>query len=411
MAWVAGRYAARSVTRNLRRSSLAVAGIAIGCVLALVMEGFNRGRDELFARAGASSGLGHLRVVPRDWPSDHDVRLRLADWRADLAAAEALPAVAAAAPRARAEVLLALGTHVTAIEMVGVDPGREPATDRFVRTIQAGRYLEPGETGAIVIGRATANRLTADVDDDLLASVVGQSGEIEGAMFRIAGIVDTGSEDLDATICQVALGDLEKLTGRAGAGEITVMIRDWRAIDRVRDALAPRVASGDEVMTWAELSPDFKGHMRQDQIMSRAITAIILVIVLLGVASAQLAAVLDRRREFAVLSALGTGAWTMIRLVLLEGTALGVAGGLIGLGVGAPVLWHWATVGLDFSRFIGSNMSVSGAFIEPVIYLDFGVWVVPYTFLVAIGATLLASLYPAAFAARIDPAAALRVAQ
>ena len=48
---------------------------------------------------------------------------------------------------------------------------------------------------------------------------------------------------------------------------------------------------------------------------------------------------------------------------------------------------------------------------EPVIYGDFGWWIVPYVFVVAIGATVLASLYPAWFAARTDPAVALRVAQ
>lgn len=408
---VAGRYAARSLRRNFRRSALAVLGIAIGCMLALIMEGFNRGRDELFARAGASSGLGHLRVVPAGWRAEHDVRLRLADWRRDLAAAEALPAVAAAAPRARAEVLLAMGTHVTAVEMVGVDPAREPATDRFIRTITAGRYLTPADTGVIVLGQATADRLSAELDDDLLASVVSRSGEIESAMFRIVGIVRTGSEDLDATISQVPLGDLARLTGLDGAGEIAVMLRDWRGIAEARAPLAAQVAPSDDVMTWDELSPDFKGHMRQDQMMSHVITGIILFIVLLGVASAELAAVLERRREFAVLSALGMSTWTMVRLVLLEGLTLGLVGGLIGLGVGAPIVWRLAQSGIDLSGVSGAGYSISGAFIEPVIYLDFGAWVVPYTLLIALGATLVASLYPAMFAARTDPAVALRVAQ
>jgi ABC-type lipoprotein release transport system permease subunit len=411
MAWVAGRYAARSLRRNVRRSILAIVGIAIGCSLALIMEGFNRGRDELFARAGASSGTGHLRVVPARWRLERDVRLRLADWRGDLTAALALPNVAAAAPRARADGLLAMGTHVSAVELVGVDPGREPATDRFVRTMSAGRYLQPDDRGTIVLGQATADRLSAGLDDDVLASLVGRGGDIESTMFRIVGLVRTGSDDLDATICQVPLADLEALTGRAGAGEIAVILNDWRAIDQTRDALAPGLASPDEVMTWEELSPDFKGHMRQDQTASRVITGIILLIVLLGVMSAELAAVLERRREFAVLSALGMSGWTMTRLVVLEAITLGVLGGLGGLAIGGPVVWRLARTGIDLGRMFGANYSISGAFIEPIIYLDFGIWVLPYTLVVAVVATVAASVYPAAFAARTDPAVALRVAQ
>ena len=47
MSWVTARYAVRSVSRNLRRTVLSIAGIAIGCALALFMESINRGRDEL----------------------------------------------------------------------------------------------------------------------------------------------------------------------------------------------------------------------------------------------------------------------------------------------------------------------------------------------------------------------------
>ncbi|HEY6106713.1 MAG TPA: hypothetical protein VIV59_12065, partial [Anaeromyxobacteraceae bacterium] len=67
MAWVEGRYAARSVRRNVRRSALSVVGIGVGVALAVFMESVNRGREGLFARAAAYSGAGHLRVVPSGW--------------------------------------------------------------------------------------------------------------------------------------------------------------------------------------------------------------------------------------------------------------------------------------------------------------------------------------------------------
>src|SRR5512140_3588515 len=118
MAWIASRYALRSVARNVRRSALSVVGIAIGCVLALFMESLNRGKSELFARVGASSGIGHVRVVPAGWRARHDLQLRLGDGEADVAAARSLPGVAVATTRTRAQVLLAVGTHVVPVEMV-----------------------------------------------------------------------------------------------------------------------------------------------------------------------------------------------------------------------------------------------------------------------------------------------------
>ena len=138
---------------------------------------------------------------------------------------------------------------------------------------------------------------------------------------------------------------------------------------------------------------------------------IILLIVLLGVASAQLAAVLERRREFAVLSALGMSGLTMARLILQEALILGLAGAALGLAAGLPIVWWLAHGGIDFSRYLGRGYAFQGVLMEPVIYGDFGLWIVPYVCAVAVGATVVASVYPAWYTARTDPAVALRVAQ
>lgn len=411
MAGGTSRYALRSVGRNLRRTALSVVGIGIGCALALVMESINRGRDELFARMGAYSGAGHVRVVPAGWRARRDARLRLADAAAALEAARSLPGVAAVTARARAQVLLAMGTRVHPVEMVGVDPLNEPRTYRFVRDVGQGRYLRPGERGAVVIGKAAAERLRAGLDDELMATSVGAAGAIANAMFRIVGVVSSGSEEIDAGICQVTLADLEELTGQAGAGEVTIVLQDWRAADAARAALAPRVTRGDEVLTWGEIAPEFRGHLEQDKAASRFVSALILVIVFLGVASAQLAAVLERRREFAVLSALGTSAGRMARIVLQEALMLGLGGAAAGLALGLPLVWRLASAGLDFRRYMGTSYAFQGVLIEPVIYGDAGAWMVPYVLVVAVGATVAASLHPAVFAARTDPAAALRMSR
>ena len=386
MAWPSTKYAVRSVARNVRRTALSIAGIGIGCALALFMESMNRGRDELFARMGAYSGSGHLRVVPSGWPERRDVRLRLADWQRDLTAARELPGAQGVTVRARAQGLLAMGTHVVPLEIVGVDPVNEPSTDVFVRRVRQGRYLEAGEREAIVVGEIVADRLGVEVEDEILASTVGQGGDIENAMFRIVGIVTSGSAEIDANIAQVPLPDLEQLTGLTGAGEVTLVLADWRATDAARGWLAPRVAIGDRVLTWGEISPEFKGHMEQDKATSRFVSAIILLIVLLGVASAQLASVLERRREFAVLSALGMNRWHVVWLVLQESLALGIAGALVGLGLGAPIVWRFARVGLDLRTYLGSSYTFEGVIVEPVIYGDYGTWVVAYVLLIAVGA-------------------------
>lgn len=405
------QYAVRSIRRNVRRTTLSVAGVAIGCWLLNVTESFNRGKDGIFAQAGAESGTGHLRVVPAGWERTRDLRLRLTDPERDLAAARALPGVTVAAPRVRTQAILAMGTHVVAVELVGVDAEAERKAYRYARRVGEGRWLAEGSTGEIVIGRAIADRLGVGIDDDLLVTAVGRGGQIEASMLRVVGIVSTGSEEIDLAISHVAIADVEKLTDRAGLGEVTLLIDDWRRAEEAAAALQRALGGKDEVLDWKRITPDFVAHMKQDTAGSRVITAIIMLVVMIGVASAQLAAVLERRREFAVLAALGMGGGRLVLVVLVEGVTLGLAGAGAALLLSVPSAWALARWGLDFSAFVGGSYAFGGTVIDPLIHGDIGPWLVVETLVIAVGATVLSSIYPAWFAARTDPAQALRVAQ
>lgn len=403
-------YALRSLRRNARRTALSIVGIGIGCALALFMESLNRGRDELFARMGTYAGAGHVRIVPRAWDERRDPRLRLADLQADLSAVKQLDGISAVTVRARAQALLAMGTHVVPVEIVGVDPNTEPKTNRFARNITVGRYLVVSDTNAVVIGEAIAHRLVAGVDDEILATAVGKDGEIESVLLHIVGIVRTGSEDVDATMCQVRLNDIEQLTGLNGAGELAIILNDWQQADAVAASLRQTIHGVDDVLTWGELNPEIKGHLEQDRAVSRLVSGIMLLIVVLGVASAQLAAVLERRKEFAVLSALGTPGRVITAVLFEEAIVIGIASAALGLLLGLPFVWALATRGIDLRRYMGSNYSFQGVFIEPVIYGDAGAWTASYVLTAAMLVTVVASLYPAWCASKTNPADTLRVA-
>jgi ABC-type antimicrobial peptide transport system permease subunit len=138
----------------------------------------------------------------------------------------------------------------------------------------------------------------------------------------------------------------------------------------------------------------------------------ITLVVFLGIASAQLAAVLERRREFAVLAALGMKGGQLVRIMLTEGLILGLVGGVLALGVGGFATYLSATRGIDFGAMYGdADLGISNILIDPIMYSDFGWWLVPLGMLLSLGATTLSSLYPAWYALRTNPADALRVDQ
>lgn len=407
----ATRYAMRSLHRNLRRTMLSIVGLAFGVGIGVVALSWVGGQEAMSVNALAAGGLGHLRIAPDGWNERRDDALRLEDGASVLERVRATEGVAVAAPRARVGGLLGLGTRTSHVTLTGVDPEAEPRALRYVRTVQEGRYLEPGEEGAVVLGHTVAERLRAELEDELVVTVVDDAGEMQSALLVVVGIVSTGSRPIDSSIAHVSIADVERLSGRAGYGEITVLLDDADAAPAARQEIAAWLPPGDEALTWLDVSPEFRSRLQTAEAFTDFAITVVLLVVLLGVASAQLTGVLERRKEFAVLAALGMRGRSLVRVVVTEGVLLGVAGAIGALAWAGPITHHWATAGVDLSALIQSRdgLAFGGVLIDPMYYPAFGAWISGAALGLSLIATVVASLYPAWFASRTDPASALRV--
>lgn len=407
---VSTKYAFYSLCRHTRRTILSIVGIGLGCGLCLFMIGWVKGESRMMLKAAAESGNGHLRIVPDKWVQTRENDFRLDDWRTILQELRSSEKIKRVTPHARKEALLAFGTRTIGVEVVGVDPTTEQSTNRLVRKLSEGHYLKRGTTDTTVVGREITKRLNVELDDELLITVADSNGEMKSAMLRIIGIAETGSEELDASICHVTLSDLEKLTGLSGAAELTAVVREPKRLKNITKAILEDLPKDCAVLTWKEIMPELASGVKVDETWTRLTVAIVMIVVLLGIASSQLTAVLERRREFAVLSALGMKKARLIKIMLMEGLVLGFIGGIIGLIAGIPFTYLLAIKGIDLSRFYGgSGISVSNILIDPVFKGDFGWWLFPLSFILSLTATILSSLYPAWYASKTDPAVALRV--
>jgi len=406
---VAGKYAFRSLFRNLRRTVLSAVGAGVGCAIAVVGTCWVGGAGEMQMRAASESGAGHLRIVPKGWTETRENTLRLAESGHVAASVAKLRGIKVAAGRARANGLLAFGNRTSGVEITGVDPEAEYASNRIVNKSKLeGRYLRAGDAGKTVIGRGLAKRLDVELDDDLYVTMSGK-GEITSLMLNIVGILETGSESIDTTICHVTLDDLAKATGYDGPGEISLLLEDPKLMSSIHAEVTAALGGRNDVITWKEVSPELAANVDGDAAFTRILMGIIVVVVSLGIAGAQLTAVLERRKEFAVLSALGMKGGQIVSLILMEAILIGVGGAAVALATGGPFAYWLATEGVNIAKMMGGETSLGGVLLDPVMYATFGVWVVWYALAISLVSTLVASIYPAWFATRTNPADALRV--
>jgi len=397
----------RNLSRKRRRTFLSVAGVAVSCAISLVTIGYVKGKIETFVRTTADGGIGHLRLVPEEWMKARDPKWRLHDWQRELDLLRSAPDVRVATPRLRAQGMIAMGAHAVGVEVVGVDPQTEPQTFRYVRKMGSGRYLDAKGRNEMVLGQGAADTLKIEAGDVVVATVVGAGGDMLSDMFTVVGLVSTGIEEVDAGLCQVNMPDLERLTGQPGAGEITLILRDYRKAQELQTALSPKLSTADRLLRWDQIAPESRLAVEINQKVSVWLTAILMIVALMGVASAQLTAVLERRKELAMLAAIGMSGRRLGALIFLEGAVLGILGAAGALILAVPIDFYLATIGIN----MGSNIQFSSMAIDTVFRTDFGWWLLADASILSLVTALLASAYPAWFVSRQDPISAMRVSQ
>lgn len=409
MGQISGKYALRSLFRHPRRTILSMVGAGVGCAMGILASSWMGGSAEMQMRAASASGAGHLKIVPNGWPATRDNSLRLTDAVATVRIVRELDGVRECAARVRANGLLAFGTRSSGVEVVGVEPEMEFASNRIVnRSRLEGRYLRTGDTGKTVIGRALARRLNVRLDDDLYVTLAGKD-EITSAMLNIVGILDTGSRDLDVGICHITLEDMARITRRPGPGELAILLESPVRLKTIRAELSRRIGARNTVISWKEVMPELAAGVEGDTAFTRILVTIIIIVVSLGIMSAQMTAVLERRRELAVLSALGMRGRRIVAALATEAFLIGLGGALVGASLGGPIAWLLAYRGVDIGQLLGGETSICGVLLDPVIYGSFGWWIVWYALGVSVVATGVATIYPAWFATRMKPAEGLRV--
>ena len=160
------------------------------------------------------------------------------------------------------------------------------------------------------------------------------------------------------------------------------------------------------VVTWRNLLPEVDQMIEYVRVILSLVTGIVLSVVAIGVMNTLMMSVMERTRELGIMMALGTRPRAIVTLVLYESLVLALAGILGGLALGVPVVQYLGARGLDLSLYAGGVQSIPGltGIIHPVLM---PASLVRPAFLL-VGLSVLAALYPAWRAARLQPAEAIR---
>jgi ABC-type lipoprotein release transport system permease subunit len=395
----------RDLGRNRRRSILSLIAVGLGLGLLILMNGYIAGVFDEAMQNDIRLRSGHVQLRAASY-KEETVSLQWEDLLDDpdalTARAAALPEVQAAAPVLWATGILNTADDSAGLRIYGIDVP-SPLYAPIRETLVAGSFLTPDDRSGILIGRRLADTMGIALGQDVSVAIINADGQPDDALFTVRGIFSTGIPGYDESSLLMPLPRAQSFTRTGGhASAIMMLLHRQDDAERVAAALE---TPGISALTWRDLNQVVLSALELSMGFYMVMDLIVMVIVAVVIANTLLMAVFERIREMGILAALGMKGRQIMLMFLLEAATLGLAGIVVGVLLGSAGVAYLATAGL----YIGEIASVAGGIaLGSTIHARF----VPGTFaqlsfwtLVVI---LLASLYPAWFAIRREPAEALR---
>ncbi len=407
------RLAWRNLLRRRRRTLLTALSVATGLWVTLLFTGIANHNWDNMVNTSAKMGLGHVTIEPAGYLQSPSANKRFTADAKLLSITEALPNVTRAIPRIMAEGMIATATKSVGGSIIGIDPARETAEHNFfLRSLATGRLFHTADEPGVMVGIRLAEKLNLKLGKKLVYTAADVHGNIVSDLARVTGIFQTGVEAVDGGVILLPLEKLRHMLGYSDneATLVAVFLNDQRRASEVRTAIIAQAFPGTETWTWSETQTEIAGMITIDHISHLFFQFFIGLLVAAGILDTILMSVLERKREFGVMLAVGSSPLFLFRLVLTESFFIGLLGLMLGVVVNSPFYIYLSRWGYNLGSLLPEGYDLSRVPLDPVMRVIYYPADVAGIAAAIFGLALLAGLYPAWKASRLPPVESIRSA-
>ena len=428
---------------------ISIAGVTAGVASLVIALAINNGfRQDLQDRLlGSTSHINLMRTMNDG----------IQDWRPLMAKLEKQPHVVAAAPIIYEQVLISIGGRAQGAVLKGIIPQDERKVSDLLNSVKQGSAdaldepagqssptnkvaenkssdkpalseadgnVRPTQSNQdnpdlleneqqrraamppILLGKDMADELGAKVGSVVL--VTSPQGELtpfgmvpKYSRFRVAGIFDSGFYDYDSSWSFVRLSDAQRLFALGNVVQIIEFKIDdiYKAAD-IGQELEKAAGAGFQTTNWMEQNKPLFHALRLERLVTFITVGLIVFVAALNILISLTMMVMEKNRDIAVLMSMGTRKSQVRKIFIAQGALIGIVGTILGLVIGYVLSW----VGGHYHLFSLSAEVYSIDYVPFAPRVLDGIWVA----VIAIGTSLIATIYPSWSAAKILPAEALR---
>ncbi len=398
------RLAKRSIFRNTRRTLLTV--LLISCSLAAILftDAFVRGMVDTMVKISTQTFLGEGQIHQKGFREANDIDLYIKDPTELYQKLDEIDEIQAYAPRVIAGAMTSSSENVASAIIYGVDAVKEAKVSKLKLAMIQGEYLS-GVDGEIIIGDQLADLLEISLGDRLVVTVSeAHGGDLSQALFRVSGLFSFNERTMDIGMAFINLSQGQTLLNITGVHEVSLRLQDLNQADDKSLAFWQSLNTKNiETLSWQELVPQLSSMLAMTKYSTLIVSIIMYILVCLGLINTMFMSIFERQTEFGILLAIGTRSKQLFYQIMLEGLFIGLLSVAVGLFL-AFILCYWGSlVGIDYSE-----LEMSGLTLNEPIYLMLNASSFATIGFATLAVTLIASVYPAFHAARLQPSFAMR---
>src|SRR5689334_2296588 len=396
------KLAFRNIGRNKTRSLLSALAVGIGMALLLLMVSVLEGEMGGALQNAIRLQSGHIQIRPANY-EEGKASLKWEDLIENpdqlVQKVKTIPQVTVATPRLIASSILTVGDESKGVQVLGIEPD-STANQPFREGMLSGEFLKADDREGILIGNVLADKLGLKVNDKVNLLVTTSNGDVNEQLFTVRGIFTTRTPGYDESTVFMPLAKAQAITATENhASTIFVLLQDSNQADAVAQALK---SNNYQILTWREQN----AFITQFEDFANAFFVFLYLIVLgitaTVVTNTLVMAVFERTREIGILAAIGMKGRGIMAQFLAEAALLATGGVIGGLIIGGALVAYFTVKGI----YIG-HYGISGVLFEDGIYAHLTLENMINLTIISYVIRLIASLYPARLAARLEPVEAL----